>query len=121
MNVDVTIETHEKRPDWLIMEYDRFHEFDFNIPTSEIFLSGTSDYVGDFRKIKIAKGDYRVIVGFKGMETVSADGLEGEMKSNSCSKQPITPPTKDPTCQKAESKHCNQETGQCWQSITVVD
>ena len=45
--------------------------------TGRIVVAGCTDYFPDARRLSVDPGTYDVLVGYKNLESVSEDGLEG--------------------------------------------
>jgi hypothetical protein len=78
-NVDlpVTIAVLEREP---LLDADRFDqvlECSIAVESGAIVAAGCTDYFPDAARIKIPPGPYRVRASFEGLNSVSADGLEG--------------------------------------------
>ena len=78
MDVPVTIETHNDKPNININEWDQVHLCSLKIDTGRIVIAGCTDYFPDADRIEIAPGIYEVLVCYKNLDQISADGLEGE-------------------------------------------
>ena len=57
--------------------FDRTNECCIQIDTGRIVLAGCTDYFPDAERIECSPGTYHVLVGYKGLNTISDDGLDG--------------------------------------------
>ena len=78
VDVPVTIAVLEREPTLDTDKFDQVVECSIVLKSGVIVVAGSTDYFPDAARIKIPSGPYRVRAGFKGLESVSADGLEGK-------------------------------------------
>lgn len=77
VDVPVTISILEREPVFDPEEFDQVVECSVAVESGSIVAAGCTDYFPDAMRIKIPSGLYRVRASFEGLDSVSADGLEG--------------------------------------------
>jgi hypothetical protein len=77
VDVPVTIAVLEREPVLDADEFDQVVECSIAVESGAIVAAGCTDYFPDAARIKIPSGPYRVRASFEGLDSVSADGLEG--------------------------------------------
>ena len=77
VDVPVTIVVLEREPALDADKFDQVVECSIVVESGAIVVSGCTDYFPDAARINIPSGPYRVRASFEGLESVSADGLEG--------------------------------------------
>jgi hypothetical protein len=77
MTVPLTVTIHESEPVVNQHEWDQIVACSFDLPSGILSISGTSDYIGDHRKIELKQGTYNALICYAGLSTISEDGLEG--------------------------------------------
>lgn len=77
VDVPVTISVLEQEPVFDPEKFDQVVECSVAIESGMIVAAGCTDYFPDAVRIKIPTGPYRVRVSFEGLDSVSADGVEG--------------------------------------------
>jgi hypothetical protein len=77
VDVPVTIAVLEREPVLDADKFDQVVECSIAVESGAIVAAGCTDYFPDAARIKIPSGSYRVRVSFEGLDSVSADGLEG--------------------------------------------
>jgi hypothetical protein len=77
VDVPVTISILEREPAFDPEEFDQVVECSVAVESGSIVAAGCTDYFPDAMRIKIPSGLYRVRASFEGLDSVSADGLEG--------------------------------------------
>ena len=77
VNVPVTIAVLEGEPALDADKFDQVVECSIVVDSGAIVVAGCTDYFPDAARIKISSGPYRVRAIFEALESVSADGLEG--------------------------------------------
>ena len=77
VDVPVTIAVLEREPELDADKFDQVVECSIVVESGAIVVAGRTDYFPDAARIKIPSGPYRVRASFEGLESVSADGLEG--------------------------------------------
>ena len=77
VDVPVTIAILEHEPVLDTDKFDQVVECSIAVESGAIVAAGCTDYFPDAARIKIPPGPYRVRASFEGLDSVSADGLEG--------------------------------------------
>lgn len=77
VDVPVTIAVLEREPVLDADKFDQVVECSIAVESGVIVVAGCTDYFPDAARIKLPSGPYRVRVSFESLESVSADGLEG--------------------------------------------
>jgi len=77
VDVPVTIAVLEQEPVLDADKFDHVVECSIVVESGVIVAAGCTDYLPDATRIKTPSGLYRVRVSFEGLDSVSADGLEG--------------------------------------------
>lgn len=57
---------------------DRVNRASIYIETGRVVFAGCTDYFPDAIRIKVSPGLYDVVIGYKDLDLISADGLGGE-------------------------------------------
>jgi hypothetical protein len=78
MTVPVTISVHESRPQIREEDWDHITAASLKIDTGRIVVAGCTDYYPDTARIEVAPGVYEAIICYSKLESLSANGLEGE-------------------------------------------
>ena len=78
VEVPVTIAVLEREPVLEADKFDQIVECSIEVESGAIVAAGCTDYFPDAARIKIASGTYRVRASFNGLDSVSADGLDGD-------------------------------------------
>jgi hypothetical protein len=76
--VPVTIEVLQAKPDVVLDEWEQVNLCSLKCQTGRLVLAGCTDYFPDAARIKTGRGTYRALVCYKGLGTLSPDGLEGD-------------------------------------------
>lgn len=77
VDVPVTITVLEREPPFDAEQFDHVVECSIAVESGSIVAAGCTDYFPDAVRIKIHPGPYRARVSFEGLDSLSADGLEG--------------------------------------------
>jgi hypothetical protein len=77
MDVSVSVMFHNEEPIAAFDDCDHVVECSISVKSKRLVLAGCTDYFPEAARIKIAPGTYRVRVSYKGLNTISADGLDG--------------------------------------------
>lgn len=77
MNVPVQIEVVPQLPTLDHSQWDKVNRASLVCETGRIVVAGCTDYFPDARRISVSPGTYDVLVGYKNLESLSQDGLEG--------------------------------------------
>mgnify|MGYP007078463679 CR=1 FL=1 len=77
MNVPFILEVHESKPILETTEWDHIVECSIDLVSGILSISGTSDYIDDYRKVELTTGLYNALICYAGLGTISEDGLEG--------------------------------------------
>jgi hypothetical protein len=76
--VPVELRVEADEPETPLGDYDHVAEASIDIPSGRLVVAGNSDYWPEAPRIDLAPGSYRVRVGYRGLATVSEDGLGGD-------------------------------------------
>lgn len=76
--VQVHVIVDNQLPKLETSQWDRINRAEIYIETGRIVFAGCTDYFTDATRIEVAPGFYDVVIGYKALESISADGLEGE-------------------------------------------
>jgi hypothetical protein len=74
----VTVRICEARPDIADADFERINECAIQIDTGRLVIAGCTDYFPDAARIDLAPGTYNALIGYKGLDTLSEDGLDGD-------------------------------------------
>jgi hypothetical protein len=77
MTVPVTVSICEARPDSGDAGFERVSECMIQIDTGRLVIAGCTDYFPDAARIEVEPGTYNALIGYKGLGTLSEDGLDG--------------------------------------------
>lgn len=77
MDVPLIVTIHDARPAVSESQWDQIVQCGIRLSSDTLSISGTSDYIGDYRKIELGRGLYNVLVCYAGLASISEDGLEG--------------------------------------------
>ncbi|MEL7196925.1 MAG: hypothetical protein AAGL10_01295 [Pseudomonadota bacterium] len=79
-NMDVPVEIHllDAPPEREFEDWDRVCECPLEVTSGRLVIAGCTDYFPDAMRIELAAGMYRVRVSYGGLDTISADGLDGD-------------------------------------------
>ena len=77
VDVPVTIAVLEGEPALDADKFDQVVDCSIVVDSGAIVVAGCTDYFPDAARIKIPSGPYRIRASFEALESVSADGLEG--------------------------------------------
>lgn len=78
MDVPVTIDILDREPKFNADKFDHIVECSILIESGRIVAAGCTDYFPDAARIEVRPGTYRVRISFEGLNSLSADGLEGK-------------------------------------------
>jgi len=78
MNVPVVVEVAENAPEDDASEWDQINECDLEVSSGRVLIAGCTDYFPDAARIELSPGTYRARVYYGKLNTLSADGLDGE-------------------------------------------
>jgi hypothetical protein len=78
MDVPVTVEIHDREPGDDSSEWDHVVEASLEVTSGRTVIAGCTDYFPDAMRIPVNRGTYRARVSYGGLDTLSADGLEGD-------------------------------------------
>ena len=76
--VPVELRVEAEEPATEFQGYDHVAEASIDVPSGRLVIAGNSDYWPDAARIELAPGSYRVRVLYRGLATVSEDGLGGD-------------------------------------------
>ncbi|WP_338665817.1 hypothetical protein VQH23_11685 [Pararoseomonas sp. SCSIO 73927] len=77
MTVPIRVEWHGGRPTVDHDAYQHIVEARFDCPSGQLVLAGLTDYGPSAPRFPVRAGPLGVRAGFSGLDTLSADGLEG--------------------------------------------
>jgi hypothetical protein len=77
MNVPVRIEVGPQLPTLDRSQWDKVNRASLVCDTGRIVVAGCTDYFPDAKRLSVSPGIYDVLVGYKNLESLSEDGLEG--------------------------------------------
>ncbi len=77
MDVPVRIQIAAKLPELREDEWDRITRTSIECRTGRFVIAGCTDYLPDAKRLIAEPGMYDVLVGYKGLDTLSEDGLDG--------------------------------------------
>jgi hypothetical protein len=77
MDVPVNVYIQNVAPILIESEFDKINTSSIECLTGRLVVAGCSDYFPDAQRINIVPGKYNVKVGYKNLEDISDDGLEG--------------------------------------------
>lgn len=77
MEVPVVVELHDLEPSRDLDRWDHVVECSLNIPSGRIVIAGCTDFFPDAARIEVKPGSYRARVLYRGLDTLSEDGLDG--------------------------------------------
>lgn len=78
MTVPVQIEIYAQREDDLLVDWDQVNECSINVPSGSLVVYGCTDYVPNAIRIKVVPGEYRARILYRNLDSLSANGLEGD-------------------------------------------
>lgn len=78
MDVPVVVEIADERPDDDVADWDQVNECSLDVASGRIVIAGCTDYFPDAARILVPPGSYRVRAYYRGLESLSDDGLEGD-------------------------------------------
>jgi hypothetical protein len=78
MNVPVVVEVAENAPEDDASEWDQINECDLEVSSGRVLIAGCTDYFPDAARIELSPGTYRARVYYGKLNTLSADGLDGQ-------------------------------------------
>ncbi len=76
--VQVYAAINNQLPELDSSQWDRINRAEIYIETGRIVFAGCTDYFPDATRIEVDPGLYDVVIGYKDLESISADGLDGE-------------------------------------------
>ncbi|RYH40215.1 MAG: hypothetical protein EON54_18420 [Alcaligenaceae bacterium] len=77
MDVPVTLELLDQAPSRDFTTFDHVVEGSLLVSTGALVVAGCTDYFPDAKRFPLEPGAYRVRLSSSGLDTLSADGLEG--------------------------------------------
>ncbi len=78
MDVQVFIKARETEPSINLDDWDHAVISSIECETGQLVVAGCSDYFPDAQRIKLSPGHYQVLACYKGLGTISEDGLDGD-------------------------------------------
>jgi hypothetical protein len=77
MHVPVTLEIRDTAPDDDPNSWDQILECSIDVPSGRLVIAGCTDYFPETARISLVPGTYRARVYYADLNSLSADGLEG--------------------------------------------
>lgn len=77
MDVSVKVEVINSERQENIEEWNHITECSLNIPSGSLVIRGCTDYYPDAERIQLTPGNYRIRIYYGGLDTVSANNLDG--------------------------------------------
>ena len=78
MDVPVEIVVSDEKPDIDKKSWEHIVSCGITLASDLLVVRGPSDYLPDATRVKLKPGNYAAYVLFKGLTTLSEDGLEGD-------------------------------------------
>ena len=78
MDVPVYVNIVDKLPEIREEDWDRINKTSIECRTGRFVIAGCTDYLPHARRIEVSPGTYDAIVGYKDLNSLSDDGLDGE-------------------------------------------
>lgn len=78
MEVPVTVVFCNAHPAIDRGDFDRLNEAEIEIATGRLVVMGCTDYLPDAARLACEPGKYSALIGYKNLESLSEDGLEGD-------------------------------------------
>jgi hypothetical protein len=78
MTVPVSLRICDAGPDIGDADFERVNECTIEIQTGRLVVAGCTDYFPDAPRIEVSPGTYHAVIGYRGLNTVSENGLDGE-------------------------------------------
>ena len=78
MDVPVAVQILEREPEDDSSHWEYIVEASLDVASGRIVIAGCTDYFPDAKRIDVPPGTHRVRVSHAGLDTLSADGLEGD-------------------------------------------
>lgn len=78
MTVPVSVFVYGARPQLRTEEWDHITAASLKVDTGRIVVAGCTDYFPDAARIEVQPGIYEAIICYGKLESLSADGLEGD-------------------------------------------
>ncbi|RYH31442.1 MAG: hypothetical protein EON54_21310 [Alcaligenaceae bacterium] len=78
MDVPVTLELLDRAPSLDLTAFDHVAEGSLLVSSGTLVVAGCTDYFPDAKRFAMEPGTYRVRLLSSGLDTLSADGLEGK-------------------------------------------
>lgn len=76
--VPVTLELFSQPHEIDRAVFDKTNDCVIQIDAGRLVIAGTTDYFPDAQRVDCTPGIYHVFVGYKGLNTILADGLQGQ-------------------------------------------
>lgn len=78
LEVPISIEICKTKPSLDFDVWDQINECGIDIASGNLFISGTTDFIEDFKRINLEPGLYGALLCYRGLNTISDDGLSGD-------------------------------------------
>jgi len=77
MDVPVHVSVSDSLPALKEGEWDRINSASIECDTGRLVLAGCTDYFPDAARLPVPPGRYDTLIAYKGLDTLSEDGLDG--------------------------------------------
>jgi len=77
MDVPVHVSVSDSLPALKEGEWDRINSASIECDTGRLVLAGCTDYFPDAARLPVPPGRYDILIAYKGLDTLSEDGLDG--------------------------------------------
>ncbi len=77
-DVPVVVEVNEAETFESYQEWEQVTDCSINIVSGQLIVAGATDDLANGARIKVKPGTYRVRIFYGGLDSVSANGLDGE-------------------------------------------
>jgi hypothetical protein len=77
MDVPVHVSVSDSLPALKEGEWDRINSASIECDTGRLVLAGCTDYFPDAARLPVPPGRYDILIAYKGVDTISEDGLDG--------------------------------------------
>jgi hypothetical protein len=78
MDVPVVVDVTDEAPNDDVADWDQVNECSLDVSSGLIVIAGCTDYFPEAARIAVPAGSYRARVYYRGLDSLSDDGLEGD-------------------------------------------
>lgn len=78
MDVPVFIKVMETKPSISLEDWEHVVVSSIECETGQLVVAGCTDYFPDAKRLNLSPGHYQVLACYKGLGTISEDGLDGD-------------------------------------------